>query len=249
VLFSLAAILVITWFVRIWLGFDVAQFIQDLFKPLLVASDTLPAVILESLIVIILWFIGIHGHSIASWNVGILSGFALANLEANAAAFAAGAAIPHVVTPAFRSFFQVGVTTTVPICIILMFRKSAHLKQVGRLAILPGIFDVTEPLWFGMPIILNPFFLIPFILVDVLGLSLTYIVMALGIVPKIVAEVHWAMPGPIGAFLASGGSWITLIWYLILVAIGTFIFYPFIVAYDRHLEKEAAEEVPVTASE
>lgn len=92
---ALGFIVIVAWVIRVPVGFDVAAFVANLFKPLLVASDSLGAVIIESLLVMALWFVGIHGHSIAAWNVGILSSFAMTNLQANAAAALAGQALPH----------------------------------------------------------------------------------------------------------------------------------------------------------
>lgn len=243
-LFSFAAIVISIWLIRIILGINIPLFITGIFAPLVIAADSLIAIIVESLVNMLLWFAGIHGHSIVSFNVGLLSPFALKNLEVNAAAHAAGQALPHIITTSFEGFFQQGSTATTALCILMILRcRSSHMKQVGKLAAIPGFFGVTEPLWFGLPIVLNPIFLIPFVFAQVLNLSLTYIVMAIGLVGKTYIGLHWALPGLFGSFLSTG-DFRAVLWWLALLVIDCIIYYPFLMAYDR--QKLSQETAAVT---
>jgi len=239
-LFSFASIVIVIWLVRIVLGVNIPLLITGIFKPLVIAADSLIAIIVESTINMLLWFAGIHGHSIVSFNVGILSPFALKNLEMNAVAHAAGQVLPHIITPSFEGFFQQGSTATTALCILMILRcRSSHMKQVGKLAAIPGFFGVTEPLWFGLPIVLNPVFLIPFIFAQVLNLSLTYIVMAIGLVGKTYIGLHWALPGLFGSFLSTG-DFKAVLWWLFLLVMDCVLYYPFLMAYDRQKFREEA---------
>lgn len=247
-LFSTFAIVLVVWLVRDVVGVNIPNIFNMIFAPLVIAADSVIAVIVESLLNMLLWFAGIHGHSVVSFNVGILSSFALGNIDANAAAHAAGEAMPYIVTPSFESFFQQGSVATTAICVLMIVKcRSKHMKQVGKIAAVPGFFGVTEPLWFGLPIILNPVFLIPFVFTQIINLSLTYFVMYLGIVGKTYIALHWALPGLFGSFLSTG-DWKAVVWWLLLLVLDCIIYYPFLMIYDKEKVKEESGDDEVEAA-
>jgi PTS system cellobiose-specific IIC component len=248
-LISLSFIVVLVWGIRIVLGVNIPQLIAQLIAPLAYAADTPIAAAGESLVSRTLWFTGIHGGSIIAFNGGALYPFALANIEANAAAVAGGLAMPFIITPSFESFYQDSSVSAFSICIMLfVLCKSAHLKQIGKLAAVPAIFGVTEPLWFGLPVVLNPIFLIPFLFANTFNLVMTWILSFLNLIGRTYITLHWALPGFLGSYLSSGGDWRNLAWWLILMVLNCLIYYPFIKMYDKEkLREEQGDGVVETA--
>ena len=128
---------------RVAFGVNIPGLMSMLISPLAVAADSPFAVVTESLISRTLWFAGIHGGSIIAFNGGALYPFALANIDANAAAVAAGQAMPYIITPSFESFYQDSSVSAFAICLMMVVVcKSSHLKQIGKLAALPAVFGV-----------------------------------------------------------------------------------------------------------
>jgi PTS system cellobiose-specific IIC component len=240
-LISLFVIIVIVWFIRIFIGVNIPELMGKLFAPLAYAADSPLSTMLEGFLTEVLWFAGIHGGSIIAFNGGILYPFALANLDANAAAVAAGLPMPNIITPSLAAFYQDSSVSMWAVCIMMIFLcKSAHLKQVGKLAVLPAIFGVTEPIWFGTPFVLNPYFMLPFLFVRPMNLTLTYFLMKLNIIGRQYIGLHWALPGFFGSYLSAGGDFRNTVWWLILCVINCLIYYPFVKMYDKELLK--AEE-------
>jgi len=237
-LFSMSFIVVLIWLIRIVANVNIPGLMALIISPLAVAADTPFAIIVESLISRILWFGGIHGGSIIAFNGGALYPFALANIEANAAAIASGETMKYIITPSFESFFQDSSVSAAAICLMMVWKcKSSHLREVGKLALVPGIFGVTEPFWFGLPVVLNPIMLIPFIFTNMFNLLSSYALTYFGIIGKTYVTLHWALPGFLGSYLSSG-RFANLAWWIILMFLNCLIYYPFIMMYDRQKMSE-----------
>ncbi|MFT3942470.1 MAG: PTS transporter subunit EIIC [Ancrocorticia sp.] len=195
-------------------------------KPIQGAADSIGGVIVIQLSAPLLWFFGIHGSSIVS---GVLTPFLLANTSENQAILDSGRELSlanggHIVTQQFMesmSFGGVGSTLALAIC-MLMFARSAHFKMMGRLGGLPGVFNINEPLMFGVPVVMNPILGIPFILTPiVLGLT-QYVFLYTGLVPLYRAVmVPWTTPPVIQGMLIAGwrGALMQAVGLLIAIAI------------------------------
>ena len=201
----------------------------------------------SSLFLIILitffWSFGIHGVSI----IGTLARpLWLQLIDANTAAQAAGEAIPHIAAePFFQWFVWVGGSgATIGLAILLaVASKSAYAKALGKATIVPAIFNINEPIIFGAPIVLNPILIIPFMLAPLVLGTLSWFAMSMGLVSKVVLIAPWTLPGPIGAYLSTGGDWRAAVLNIICIAISVVIYYPFFRMYDRkQLELEGVEE-------
>ena len=233
-LISLGIIVVIVWGIRIVMGVNIPELISLIISPLAVAADTPFAALLESLVSRALWFTGIHGGSIIAFNGGALYPFALANIEANAAAVAANQAMPYIITPSFESFYQDSSVSAFAICIMIAFVcKSSHLKEIGKLAAFPAIFGVTEPFWFGLPIVLNPIFMIPFILTPVITATFAYFMTVIGFCGKMIYAVPWTTPPLLIAWLGSGGSIGAVITQALCVVLSFIVYLPFVFAANK----------------
>ncbi|WP_369671589.1 PTS transporter subunit EIIC, partial [Enterococcus faecium] len=93
-----------------------------------------------------------------------------------------------------------GAVTTLALVVLFLFSKSNYLKQLGRLSILPGIFNINEPVIFGAPIVMNPILGIPFLVAPLITTTISYFATTTGIVPMMAARLGFAIPAPIAAW-------------------------------------------------
>lgn len=215
-------------------GMILPEAIMAMLKPLVAASDSLLAVILAVLLCQILWFAGIHGTMIVT---GIMNPFWMANLASNQAALAAGEAIPHTFVQGFwdHYLFIGGVGSTLPLAILLIRSRAAHLRTIGRMGFVPGLFNINEPILFGAPIIMNPILFIPFVFIPVVNAILAWYAIDLGLVEKVVMMTAWTTPAPIGASWATNWAIAPVILCFICMAIAALMYYPFVKAYEKTL--------------
>jgi PTS system cellobiose-specific IIC component len=125
---------------------------------------------------------------------------------------------------------------------MLFFSKSNYLKTLSKACIVPGIFNINEPVVFGVPIVLNPLLMIPFIFIPIITGTLSYFATVVGFVSPTYVLAPWTLPAPIGAYLATGGDWRAVILVLINIAISFFIYLPFFKMYDRKMVEAEKEE-------
>ena len=131
-----------------------------------------------------------------------------------------------------------GVGTTLGLAIAMIRSKNEHIKSVGKLSIIPAIFNINEPIMFGAPIVMNPIFMIPFIFLPVLNGTIAWIFTKLDIVGHIVTLVPWTTPAPLAAWLATNFNFGSTILCLALIFLSYMIYTPFLKAYEVSLEKE-----------
>jgi len=222
------------------LNLSIPEFINNVIAiPLMNIGGTLPAMLLAVFAVQLLWSVGIHGAAIVE---GILGPLWIAFAEQNAAARAAGEAIlPNVISMQFFQIFvqSTGSGVTLPLVLLMLFTaKSKQLKAVGRAALGPGIFNINEPVTFGLPIVMNPIMIIPFIVGPLLVTTITYFAMALNIVARPYAMIPWTTPLGLSGFLATG-DWKAGVLQIINFLVSGAVYYPFVKLYDRRkLEEE-----------
>ncbi len=167
--------------------------VMAMFKPLVSASNTLPAIIGALLVCQLLWFAGIHGAAIV---VGLLSPIFLTNISANIDAFVAGEPVQNIFTQPFWDFyiFIGGSGATFALVLLMMFSRSIHLKSLGRMSVVPGFFQINEPVIFGSPVVLNPILFIPFVFTPVINATIAYFAVHAGLVGMGVATTPWTAP-------------------------------------------------------
>lgn len=243
-LLPMGILFVFFWVVRVILGFDIGALLNTIISPIISASDTWYAAFICVLFLQLLWFVGIHGGSFTVW--GVMYPFLLNNIAENAAAAAAQQAIPHIITePFFYSWTMIGdVGITLPLVIIWLKSKSATLREVSRVSLIPGIFCINEPVMFGTPIVLNPIMFLPFVFgTSLLGTMYGYILTKIGWVSAAYIQIPWTTPPLVQPFLSSGGDWRNVVAQAVLIVIMAFIWYPFAKLWEkRMLEVEKADE-------
>ena len=185
----------------------------------------------------LLWFFGLHGGNIVgSITNPIYTPLSLENL----AAFQAGEkTMPYIITGAFtKSFTFGGVGTMFGLAILMcFFAKSKQYKTLGKLSLPTTFFFINEPLLFGIPVVLNPMFFIPLMLITpVLG-TVTYFAMKVGICPiPHGVQIPWTTPPVINGFLQ--GGWGLAVWELLMVVASIVLWYPFFKMGDDMALKE-----------
>ena len=179
-----------------------------------------------------LWIVGIHGANIIS---AFLTPIVLSNMQLNMQ----GANIPFA--GEFQNSFVImgGSGATLGLTIFIAFlAKSEQLKVLGRAGVVPSIFNINEPIIFGLPIIYNPYLAIPFFLAPMASASIAYWAIKLQMVSPIIAQVPWPSPIGIGAFIGTAGDFRALLLALINGVVAFLIYLPFIKMYDAKLLKE-----------
>ncbi|MFC6314267.1 PTS sugar transporter subunit IIC [Lapidilactobacillus achengensis] len=190
-------------------------------------------VILVSLLVQILWFFGIHGPNVLG---PILEGVWTPTQNLNIQALIDGKQAQYYWTrSSFDAYVWFGGSggTIVLLAAILIFSKRADEKAVAKLALAPGLFNINEPVMFGLPIVLNAIYFIPFILAPVVNTIIAYFVTAAHWVSPVTISVPWITPPVLLAWLATNFDWRAAVLALVNIVIAFFIWLPFVLASSR----------------
>ncbi|MBO0476005.1 PTS sugar transporter subunit IIC [Vagococcus sp. DIV0080] len=190
----------------------------------------------------LLWFFGIHGP--ATLNPIISAIFSESDLM-NSQHILSGQPLSEVPYPTTYGMlsgiysYMGGAGMTLGLLIaILWVSKRKDYREVAKLGLIPAIFNINEPIIFGLPLVLNPILAVPFILTPIVSLTFAYIAT---VVLKVVAPagiaVPWTIPGPIQSFLATGGTWQGLILGLVCLVSSVLIYVPFLRAADMYALK------------
>ncbi|HLS09396.1 PTS cellobiose transporter subunit IIC [Lentibacillus sp.] len=217
--------------------FDTVQnFIYTIIQePLTALGSGLPATIVAVLLIQLFWFFGLHGQIIIN---SVFDPIWYALNDENLQAFQAGGELPNIVTKQFIDTFLVGMggsgMTLAVVIGIFLIGRSRQLKELGKLGGPPGIFNVNEPIIFGLPIIMNPLALIPWLLAPVVVTFITYFAMATGMVPKPAGIiVPWTTPVGLSGFLATGNAWQGAVLQFFNMAVVFLIWWPFLKILDK----------------
>ena len=226
--------------------FETAQnFIYTVIQqPLTVLGSGLPATIVAVLLVQFFWFFGLHGQIIVN---SVFDPIWFALNDQNLKAFQAGEELPNIITKQFIDTFLVGMggsgMTLAVIVLIFLIGRSRQIKELGKLGAPPGLFNVNEPIIFGLPIIMNPLVLIPWLLAPVVVTIITYTAMSIGLVPKPAGViVPWTTPIGLSGFLATGNAWQGAVMQIFNLFVVMAIWWPFLKILDKqYYEREKGD--------
>jgi PTS system cellobiose-specific IIC component len=246
---SLAPLFVLVlffWFVRFVLGADIDRFVQACFKPLVVALNTLPGILLYAFLVTMLWSVGINGDNAMD---ALVAPIFLQYLTDNVTAMTHGQPLPYVTAYGFfTAFVNVGGTgATIALALVMWNSKEPAFRKVSRISFTTQIFQINEPIFFGFPIVLNPIFMIPYILNALILTATTYLLMYCNWIQRPFVNVPWTTPPIIGHYLVSGGDWRAAVWGALSIVIAMAVYYPFARAAERQrlkVEANATREIP-----
>lgn len=226
------------------LGKNIPEAIMAALTPALKGADTLWFMLIIVIICHLLWFVGVHGASlVGAITVPIFT----SNIMANAAAKVAGESMPYIWTEPLWSFVVTlgGSGATLGLTILMLKSKSSQLKAVGKVGILPSLFNINEPILFGAPVILNPILGIPLIIAPVVNTIIGYVAIKLGLVGRIYILAPWTTPAALGLSLSSM-DWKGFLLVILLIIIDMAIYYPFFKSYEKTLlEQEKSENIAV----
>ena len=126
--------------------------------------------------------------------------------------------------------------------LMLTLAKSEQLKAIGKAEIVPALFNINEPLIFGLPIVYNPALAIPFMLAPMASAAIAYLAISMRIIPSVIVQMPWPTPVGLGAFISFGGSFTAALVAIVCALVATIIYFPFFKKYDKQLcEEEAAK--------
>ncbi|WP_320163357.1 PTS transporter subunit EIIC [uncultured Trichococcus sp.] len=218
-------------------GSGLVTLVQTVLAPFLSASGSLGSIMFINFLMTTFWFLGIHGASVVS---AVVAPITTANFAENAAAYQAGEAIPHIFAGSYNSFYGGWITYPALLFCFLFLAKSAQLKSLTRAAVVPNLFNINEPLIFGLPIVMNVIVIIPTYICTAINIAISYIMMSNDIVGKVVINIPWTTPGPIAVFLSTLDWKATVLWF-VLFAIDFVICIPFVKSYDKQVRQQNSE--------
>ena len=239
--FSVVVCAIIDLVSRYFINAPFGEMFSKLLSPLFSAAESYPGMALIWFLVPMFWFVGVHGPSVVKPG---LSSALYGNTEANLKLFQNGEHPFHSLTENFGNFIGelggTGAPFIVPIIFILLMR-SKQLKAVGKASIIPVMFAVNEPLLFAAPIILNPYFLVPFCLAPVANVLIGKVFIDVFGMNGFMYVLPWATPGPIGTVLSTNFQPISFVLAATLLIVDFFIYMPFCKAYDKVLVEQEAQ--------
>ncbi|MBN1351082.1 PTS sugar transporter subunit IIC [candidate division KSB1 bacterium] len=226
------------WIIRYVLGVDINGLVQMAFQPVVFALNTLPGILVYAFMVTLLWSVGINGDNAMD---AIVAPIFLQYLTMNVTAMTQGEPLPYITAYGFfTSFVNVGGTgATIALALIMINSKEPGFRKISRLSLPTQIFQINEPIFYGFPIVLNPIFMVPYILNALMLTTTTYLLMDWGFISKPVINVPWTTPPIIGHYLVSGADWRAAVWGAISILLAMAVYYPFAkVAEKQRLKAE-----------
>lgn len=199
--------------------------------PLMGFSQGLGFSILYQAIVWFFWWFGIHGHNVTA---------AIQNMVYMPAQLANQAGDASYIFS--NGFFEAGLMHIMGLVIaILLFSKKDSWRAVAKLGAPAMFFNIQEPIAFGLPIVLNPLLLVPYVLVPLVNTVIGYVAISIGLVPIFKYVVPWTMPLFFGGTIGTGsimGGLLQVVWLLVDIA----IYAPFVIAGNKVKDEYDEEE-------
>lgn len=213
---------------------------QILQQPLMGLGGTLPAVLVAVFFTQFFWWFGIHGTLVVNAIIDpIMSALAIENYEA----YKAGATeLPHIINTTFMGVFvNQGMQLGVSIAMAFFIAKSIRMKKTMKTIIAPAIFNVSEPMTFGLPVVMNPLAFIPWVLAPMVSTIISYFAIYSGLVPRPTgATVVWTTPIILSGWLGTGSIRGAILQFVTVIVM-TAIWIPFLMAMDNEYLREEKE--------
>ncbi|GEO48309.1 permease IIC component [Companilactobacillus paralimentarius] len=203
-------------------------------------------VIIIAIVQNLLWLVGIHGPNTLNALRSII--FTEADMSNQTYINLHGVVgVPHRVTwgilnDVFANMGGSGMTLGLIIAIFLVSRRKDY-RAIAKLAFVPGLFNINEPLMFGLPIVLNPIMAIPFVLTPVVNILVGYFVtVVFNWIPSPAISMSWTTPGPLMPFIGTGGNLLGLVIGFVCLAISVAMYFPFVLAANKMAVPDDTEE-------
>jgi len=205
-------------------------------KPLSYVTTSLPGFLLITSIANLFFGFGIHQAVISG---ALLDPFLLQNMQDNMIAYTNHQEIPHIINMAFKDTFAVmgGSGNTISLLIaIFIFSKRTDYRDTSKMSLVPCLFNISEPIIFGLPIVFNPMLIIPFVLAPIFSLTVAYFATVAGFINHVVVQIPWTTPPVLSGFLATGGDWRAAALQILIIIATVFIYLPFL-KIDEHVSQ------------
>lgn len=225
------------WFVVHGLRFDLFGLVAALSRPLQSVGNSLPGILTVVLIDSVIWLFGIHAITI----LAVMKPIWLAMLTQNMEAALAGQAIPNLAPREFYIWFvwMGGSGTSLALVAHLLAARSKQLRGIAKVGIVPALFNINDPIMFGVPVVMNPTLAVPFVLAPVVCAVNAWAAFHFGMVTRPHLDILWTLPAPVGAFGTTSDPR-ALVLLALNLGLAYLIYAPFVRAYDRRL---VAQEV------
>lgn len=217
-------------------GSGLTNLVFELFSPLIFATASLPSMLFIVVLTVIFWFFGIHGDNMVS---AITTPIFTGNLVANLDAYNVGEEIPHIIAGNFTFIFGLAIVYLAILFNMNFICKNKRLRSLGKLAIPSSVFNINEPLVFGVPTVLNILTFIPSVLCVIINVSVAYGATYYGFMERTCMSVPWTLPAPLYAFLSTMDYKAIIVWVALFV-INIIVFIPFMKSYDKQMDLEEA---------
>ncbi|MDR3760256.1 PTS transporter subunit EIIC [Enterococcus sp.] len=215
-------------------GLNVPQLIELAIQtPLKAFVLSVPGILFLQFFSDFLWVFGMHGSSILA---PIRQAPLLQSIQENMDAFSVGKEIPNIITEPFTNAFGLigGGGCILPLVIaILWASKRQEQRSIAKFGLTTCLFNITEPIMFGLPVVMNPIYMIPCAIIPSINLVIAYAATSLGIISKTVAAAPWITPPVIQSFIATGGDIRAAVLTVILIVLDVFLFLPFVLAANK----------------
>ena len=220
------------WFVLTHvLNINVFTMITIIMSPVTYFAQSIWGVIFLSLVMDVFYFFGVSGWVWTPITMTIQK----AAIATNSALVAAGMKATNIYAYGFSRYQHIGGEgTTLPVAFYMLKAKSSKYKLLGKATLVPSLFNINEPLFYGMAVN-NPFMFIPVVLVSIINSANTYIWMKLGWaqIPYVNFDMN-NLPNVVSAWVQSGGCIGNVLLVCVNFCIAAVIYYPFFKAADNY---------------
>ncbi|WP_412989330.1 PTS sugar transporter subunit IIC [Pediococcus siamensis] len=228
---------IVEFLIELTLNSNVPDLIVKFFQaPLIGGFQTIFGILVYVFLSNFLWAFGLHGTFILG-SVG--EPILLTALQQNMDALKNGNTLPNIVTKPFLDAFAWCGGGGMIICLIiavLIASKRDDYRAIGKIGLVPSLFNVSEPIMFGMPVVFNPILGIPLVITPLVTTTIAYFSTALGLVAKTSVLTPWTTPPIISGYLATNGDIRASLLQVVLIVIGTLIYLPFVKFANRTKE-------------
>lgn len=217
-----------------------ADWLIAIVRPLVAVGDTLPALLVVVLLQTMLWAAGIHGPAFLA---AVTTPVYLRALDDNAQSLLHHQHPAHVVTMMIFAFIYPGGSgATLPLAFLMLRTRIQRLRNLGIASFLPSLCNVNEPLIFGIPIVMNPALVIPFVGIPMILAVITFVAQAYGFVQPTSVWLPGAFPSVIAAWMTTNGDWRAVLLVAINIVIAFVLWAPFFKSFESTIQRRPAEE-------
>ena len=219
----------------VYLGINnIHAFIYNLIsRPFMGMGNTLPTALLFNLVRHFLWFFGIHGSNALE---PVMNEIYVPAAELINTCLSQGKTPPVIFTKTFFDTYVTmggaGGTLALLLALFAVRNNGAGTRRIAQLSLVPSIFNINETLLFGLPIVLNPVYILPFTAVPIVLTLSSWGAVKLGLLPVSAAEVVWTTPVIISGYAAAGSA-AGSIMQIVNLLISFFIYLPFVCFAER----------------